>query len=115
MTEDNVILKIDKCPNCGSHRRLHEEEMEPIIKGRVGLTVQAAILQVILFDPQGILPLSAPVLMSRMDICAECGTYYCVEAKKVTVPLTVQPPQGGQGSARGQSPFSGPDFPMNQG
>lgn len=80
--------KFDVCPNCGSMIRIIETEMrEQASKGKVGTEIKTGcfVTQSAIFDPAKtaiIAPMKIPVIMARYDICADCGTLYCVEVQK---------------------------------
>lgn len=84
-------IEFDKCPVCGSTRRLvalvTDEEIEKgnikkETKGKIPfLSGRAAI-----FDPTALklisIPSHCPVLVGYFDICLECGTLYCTKIEK---------------------------------
>lgn len=82
--------KFDVCPNCGSMVRVIETETrEEASKegGAIGIDTKTGCLmtQTGIYDPTrtGIIaPKKIPVIMARYDICADCGTVYCVEVQK---------------------------------
>ena len=100
-------LKFDSCPNCGSTKRIAgsvaEQEKE---KGRIGKDAQGFIqkLSAIITDPR-IAALQAPIVIAFMDICSDCGTYYCVLAQLGTA--TPGPPSRKGPSLKG---FEGLSF-----
>jgi len=85
------------CPNCGSSVRVVEQEaLLELSKGNVRpegkpgvITIETAI-----FDPGAkggiIMPREFPVIRARLDVCADCGSLYCVEVDKVTGKATPQ-------------------------
>ena len=101
-------LEFKECPNCGSTRRvagtIAEQEKQ---KGKLAKEVQACIQQLtcIITDPR-MIALQAPVIIAFMDICADCGTYYCIRAQLGT-------------ATPGPAPRKGPNlrglgFPQNE-
>lgn len=90
--------KFDVCPNCGSMVRIIESEArEEASKkgGAIGIDTKTGCLitQTGIFDPTKaavIAPKKIPVIMSRCDICADCGTLYCVEVQKGEMTATPQ-------------------------
>jgi len=82
--------KFDICPNCGSMVRIIEaESMEEASKkgGVMGVGVKTGCLitRSAIFDPSKvgvIAPKKVSVVVARYDICADCGTLYCVEVQK---------------------------------
>jgi len=80
--------KFDVCPNCGSMVRVIESEInEEASKGNVGVVIKTGciITNTAIFDPTKtsiIAPKEFPMIMARFDICADCGTLYCVEVQK---------------------------------
>lgn len=80
--------KFEVCPNCGSMVRVVESEAkEEASKGNIRVSTKMAcmITQNAIFDPMraGIIaPKEVPIIMARYDICADCGTLYCVEVQK---------------------------------
>ena len=76
-------LNFNSCPNCGSTRRLADivlnQEKE---KGKVGKEAKASIqvFHAVIADPR-MVTFEAPAIMAFMDICADCGTMYCVHAQ----------------------------------
>ena len=109
LEELHFPIDFDKCPVCGSTRRVAEEIMkEEIEKGKIGEGIKAAvtIFQAIITDPRK-LQLSVPVLITAIDVCADCGTVYCIHAEKRTG--TPQHPIRGSGPSLGNF-----GFPQNQ-
>ena len=86
----NYPIKFEKCPVCGSDKRIVNEETKiEIEKGNLpdGAKIPALISQSKLVDMSTQMLLvrkSFPVLMGFIDICADCGTLYCVEVQKAT-------------------------------
>lgn len=82
--------RFDVCPNCGSMVRIIEtESMEEASKKGGVMSVEAKTgcltTQTAIFDPSKvgvIAPKKISVIAARYDICAECGTLYCVEVQK---------------------------------
>jgi len=82
--------KFDLCPNCGSMVRIIESETREEAskrKGAVGTEAKTGCLitQSPIFDPTKaaiIAPKKISIIMARYDICADCGTLYCVEVQK---------------------------------
>lgn len=82
--------KFDICPNCGSMIRIIEtESREQASKGGgtigPGAKTGCLVTQTAIFDPTKtsiIAPKKIPVILARYDICADCGTVYCVEVQR---------------------------------
>ena len=80
--------KFDVCPHCGSMARVVEQEVKAeLAKGNVRIAEKVGVItfQTTIFDPGQvniIAPKEFPVIMSRFDICADCGTFYCVEVDR---------------------------------
>lgn len=84
-------MKWDKCPVCGSIDRLIESEVKDAkAAGLLGpdARIPAMAARSALFDPNPATPRVLaigkrfPVIVSFFDVCAACGTLYCVEAHK---------------------------------
>ncbi len=93
-------INIDKCPNCGSTRRIANEVLEiEKEKGKIGPKVVSFLFQhqSLITDPAKTV-LSAPIIMSFFDVCVDCGTVYCIHAEVKTA-MPGQTPGGpaGQG------------------
>jgi len=85
MAELEFPLVFDQCPNCGSERRiveiLLEKERE---QGRINKDAKATVMiqNTAIVDPtRAGMALTIPVLLTFYDICADCGTLYCVLAQ----------------------------------
>jgi len=80
--------KFDVCPNCGSMVRIIEAETrEAASKGKVGVDMKTGCImtQTPIFDPTKvavIAPKKVHIIMARYDVCADCGTLYCVEVQR---------------------------------
>lgn len=81
--------KFEVCPNCGSMVRIIESEaMEEMSKGnmKMGTKVACMFSQTAIFDPANtpaiIAPKKIPMITGLYDVCADCGTLYCVEVQK---------------------------------
>lgn len=96
---DFPVLDFNKCPACGSGKRVAGEVIaDQIKKGRMPVTANAY-----LFTYQSIIAIgnkwiSAPVVVSFYDVCWDCGTVYCIH---VDVGTAIQgsktlPPTGQQ-------------------
>lgn len=100
-------LEFKECPNCGSTKKvagtIAEQEKK---KGKISKEAQACIQQVtcIITDPR-MVPLQAPVILIFLDICADCGTVYCIRAQLGVA--TPKPPPGKGPSMKG---FEGLSF-----
>ena len=98
MPEEEKELKFpltwSKCPNCGSTRRIAGEIIEQERKkGRIGEGVTAVSFvapPIMIADPRKII-LASPMLMTFYDVCADCGTLYCVRAEMKTVTPKIKP------------------------
>ena len=91
MTEElNYPIIFDKCPNCGGTRRIIEiETNREIEKGELkpGSKVPVLVTTSRIYDPTQIQKLfilskEIPVLFGYYDVCADCGTLYCVAMQK---------------------------------
>ncbi|MDP2727025.1 MAG: hypothetical protein Q8P59_05740 [Dehalococcoidia bacterium] len=89
-------LKWDKCPSCGSNRRVADQvKEEEKAKGRVGadLHTALAVLTTLIIDPRNASrQLTAPVLITYLDACAACGALYCVHIDRQEQSLAVMAP-----------------------
>jgi len=106
MTEPELKFPINfkECPNCGSTRRIAEiVTNEEIEKGNLkpGQRTPFIVARTIVADPQKLklIALTAIgreelVLMGFLDICADCGTVYCVQATKNIGTVGVGQPSG---------------------
>jgi len=86
LPEKPTILNFTKCPNCGSERRIaYEVLLEQIEKGKMKKESNAFLFthQSIIAGPVGTW-LSAPVVISFYDVCADCGTVYCIHVEVKT-------------------------------
>jgi len=98
-------LEFNECPNCGSTRRvagiIAEQERE---KGKIGKDAQMALHQFtsIIADPR-MVTLQAPAIIAYVDICADCGTLYCIHAQ-----LGTAAPGSSQGKGSGMKGFGLP-------
>jgi len=96
MEELKFPIDFDSCPNCGSTRRLAEEVMrKEKDKGKVGEDTKPFAFsgQSLMADPRKTF-LSAPILLTFYDVCADCGTVYCVHAELGTATPQMKPRQG---------------------
>jgi len=82
-------ISFTKCPACGGESRLVEERVKKeIMMGRLpaGSRVPALISQSRLFDPNDrtllLVRREVPILMGFYDVCADCGTVYCVNMQE---------------------------------
>lgn len=98
-----AIWTFDKCPHCGSTERVAESIIGPMReKGLVKKDAKsgAIISPVHLGNPHAMLQaLTIPSLLTIADICAKCGTIYCVYAELTHVPSAAmqQPGKFGRG------------------
>ena len=80
----NFPLDFPQCPNCGSKRRVADEVMKELkAAGRAKQEDSSAIViwQTIVANPHFAL-FSVPVIISLIDICADCGTVRCFHVEK---------------------------------
>ena len=84
----------DKCPYCGSKRRIVNGVLdEQKAKGLASKNLKAGMLvcQNPIVDPQRV-ALSVPVLMPLIDACYDCGALYVIEVNKIIgTPQVVKP------------------------
>lgn len=76
-------IDFNECPNCGSTERLIGSIMKQQVKegkARPGMLGATIIYQLPVFDPVR-QPFSYPVVTAVVDVCAQCGTLYCVHAE----------------------------------
>ena len=112
MTELKFPITFDKCPNCGSNKRIAEiVTNEEIEKGRIepGNKTAFMIAKTVITDPKTlkfiISSKEVVVLLGAFDACADCGTLYCISASKGTgtvgtqamTPTGKMPPGFGRG------------------
>jgi len=104
----------DKCPFCGSTRRVaNEVKEEEVAKGKIRPETHCALgeLAVTIADPSKIVGnLTAPLIIGHYDACAEpeCGALYLVHAERREQDLSVDidlTPKGGK--QKPLSPFFG--------
>lgn len=99
-------IKFNVCPCCSSPRRIIEEEtLAEIAAGRLkaGARIPALVTQSALYDPKSMSTLlirkQIAVMVGFYDVCAVCGTLYCVEMQKQSTVVDPQvqknmPPMG---------------------
>lgn len=79
-------MDFDKCPVCGSHRRVVDEvKKEEIAKGKIRPEKKAALTKmgVAVTDAvkiKGVL--TVPLVTAMVDICADCGALYAVQVDR---------------------------------
>jgi len=75
-------LTFEKCPSCGSTRRIAGEMLkQEQAKGKL-TDIKVTFLfrhQSLMANPSGRF-ISAPMIHSFYDTCVECGTVYCIVA-----------------------------------
>lgn len=101
MEDIKFPLTFDKCPNCGSTRRVANEVLQKQKdEGKIAPGVNAFIArhQSLIVDPRRTW-LSAPIITTFYDTCVDCGTLYCTHAN-----LATAMPQVGK---KGMPPSSG--------
>jgi hypothetical protein len=79
--------KFPVCPHCGSEARVIESEAkEEVAKGNLKMITRAVCMttETAVFDPRSslIAPREFPLIRAFYDICADCGTLYCIEVQK---------------------------------
>jgi len=102
--KQQIIAEFDKCPNCGSTKRLAgsvaEEQKE---KGLMGEGLKFGLYQMAgpILDPrkvnQMLVGTMIPTISALVDACLDCGIIYAVRLERGEVPLTAvvaQPPPG---------------------
>ena len=95
------------CPACGSNRRVIEEEVnDAIALGQMseGSHGMAQTTRSLIFNPASMPKISGisrkvPAIFGYYDICAECGTLYCIHLEKGEAMVEAQgpPPESGHG------------------
>ena len=83
MEEIMFPVEHKECPNCKGTRFIANEVLKgEKKKGKAGPTITAFIFQhkSIIVDPTRTV-LSAPIILSRFDICVNCGVVVCVSAQ----------------------------------
>lgn len=118
MTEENEKLQFpitwDGCPNCGSSKRVVGSVKDELIaQDKWSPELEGGIQQLIttVADPKKVQRmLTIPILLSLLDICAECGTVYCVRTERKDVSPTMKKGQGPFGPFGGPPPFGSPPF-----
>lgn len=103
MAENELLARFDKCPNCGSEKRLMGEIVkEQKEKGKLeGMSPCLMLLQSVAGSPKdimtGLLGSTIPVGIGILDACMDCGTVYTVEQQEAEVPIErLQQEQGRQ-------------------
>ena len=93
-------VQFDKCPVCGSERRLVEEEVtKEIAEGKLspGTMIPALMSQSVMYNPiEGSRILArrlVPCLVGIYDVCADCGTLYLHVMVKQAVGIEPQAQQ----------------------
>lgn len=84
-------LDFNECPSCGSTKRVAETVLNQEKEAkRIGANARAAIhvARSMIADPR-MIGLKAPVIIAFLDICAGCGTVYCVHAELGTATTTL--------------------------
>ena len=105
----NYPIKFELCPVCGSESRIIETETnEEISKGnlKIGTKIPILATRTIIFvptEPKILAKRTVPMLMGYFDVCADCGTLYCVEMQKNEGIVEPQFRKGDDGG----SPFRG--------
>lgn len=88
-------LKFEKCPACGSKRRVAEIiTNQEKAKGRVGKDRGTCIIsyQSLVMDPaSGGIIYAPPLITTMFDVCADCGTFYCTQADLGTARVEMKP------------------------
>lgn len=111
MSKEVETYEFKECPNCGGTERIVKKETEEAIKS--GLVNEDAFIPVLqtkalICDPNK-LPKIAGVrhqvtaLFGYYDVCASCGTLYCVRMEKGKALVDSQMPQ----PTRPMPPFFG--------
>lgn len=103
MEQDEIQFPVsfNSCPNCGSTRRLVGDLLaKEAEKGRVPPGTKGCVLQqqTLIGDPATAM-FGIPVVRTFFDVCADCGTVYCIEAHlgKAVQSATPNIPGGGHG------------------
>ena len=82
--------QFNNCPNCGSEKRIVEEETKLEIDNghlKPGTKIPATVFRAMIFDPNNTSVLLVrrqfPVIFGLCDVCSDCGTIYASEIQKV--------------------------------
>lgn len=102
--KQRIIAEFDKCPNCGSTRRLAGEVAEEQVeKGLMGQDLKYGLYQMAgpILDPRQVNKMlvgtKVPTVSALVDQCLDCGTIYAVRSERGEVPLktvVAAPPPG---------------------
>jgi len=87
-------IEFDKCPNCGGDKKVAQSVIDGLIEDGLageGLKGFAIVSPTVQGDPKR-RQLLLTVLTCFIDVCADCGTLYCVRADL----RKMSPEQGGQ-------------------
>ncbi|MFW6125491.1 MAG: hypothetical protein ACOC58_00135 [Chloroflexota bacterium] len=98
-----IIAKFDKCPSCGSTRRLAgdvaDEERE---KGRMDPELRYGLYEMggPIVDPRKanemLVGSMVPVVRAVVDVCLDCGMVYTITLERGEVPLQAVAMKPGQ-------------------
>ena len=100
-TKPEFPKEFTKCPVCGCEETLSGiVSKEQIEAGKLDPNTRTFIFQTnsVIASGHGRW-LSAPAIVSHFDVCADCGTMYCIHTQVVTV-------MQGQKQPQGKNPFS---------
>ena len=98
--EISYPIQFDACPACKSTRRIIEMETQKAIEAgdlRPDAKIPILATRTLIFNPNTALVIEVkrvPALYGYYDVCADCGTLYCIAVEKslAEVQLQKQPP-----------------------
>lgn len=100
MAKEQLLAEFDKCPVCGSKKRLMEELVnEEKEKNKLGAEVTPCLLKMssIATTPksQVLVGQTVSVGTAVTDVCLDCGTIYATKIYRGEALLQAQPMRGG--------------------
>jgi len=89
-------IEFPKCPSCGSKDTICRQacQNEPSIPSDTFVSLDKMVTPI--QDPNKISLPQVKAILTEYDVCAKCGTRYCVKASIISVPVNVQPRSGQQ-------------------
>lgn len=95
-----IFTKTEKCPQCGSEKRVLGPLFQELVKNKPKLIQDQAPkgiqLQVPLQFAINTLMTKCPVLVVTFEICADCHTMYALSGDLADAPVQVQNIPGGK-------------------